>query len=216
MSLHRLLRATLLAAALAATGAVIWGGCASNSGLVNMWRDPSYNEAPMRHILVVAMTQNAARRRLLEDAFGRELDKRGVDAVPSYEPFPNAPPDTMQIGDAVSRGGYDGVLLTSRLRTERTSSYVPGYVTTQPVTRVSPWTGRYRTYWVDVMQPGYVEEEVTVRHEVELWSMREGGRLVWTAIGESVNPGSATEVNHDITHNVVPELEKQGFIPPKR
>ena len=216
MPFRRLLRASLFAVALAATGASLLGGCASNSGLVNMWRDPAYNEGPMRHVLVVAMTQNTSRRRILEDAFVKQLAKRGVDAVPSYNPFPNAPPDTVQIGDVVSQGNYDGVLLASRLRTERSTNYVPGYVSTQPVSSVSPWTGRYRTYWVDVMHPGYVEEEVTVRHEVELWSMREGGRMVWTAVGESVNPGSPSEVTHDITHNVVPELEKQGFIPPTR
>lgn len=214
--LRELLRATLLAAALAATGAVVLGGCATNSGLVNMWRDPSYSQPPMRHIMVVAVVRNTARRRILEDAFAQQFAKRSVDAVPSYVHFPDAPPDTMQIGDAVSQGNYDGVLIATRLQTERTSSYVPGYVTTQPTYAVSPWSGRYRTYWVDVMHPGYVEQDVTVRHEVELWSMTDGGRLVWTAVGESVNPGSPTEVNHDITHNVVPELERQGFIPRKR
>ncbi len=215
MSVPRIIRATLLASALAVSGAAIWSGCAGNSGLVNMWRDPSYAEPPMQRVLIVAMTQNAARRRILEDAFGRELDKRGVDAVPSYEHFPGAPPDTSQIEDAVRRGNYDGVLLASRLRTERSTNYVPGYVTTQPVARYSPWSGRYRTHWVDVMHPGYVEEEVTVRHEVELWSMREGGRLVWTAVGETVNPSSQTEVTRDIAKNVVPELERQRFIPEK-
>lgn len=216
MRFQRLLRATLFAVALAATGAVFFGGCASNSGLVNMWRDPSYNEPPMERILVVAMIRDAANRRILEDALGKQLAKRGVDAIPSYDKFPNAPPDTMQIGNVVGQGRYDGVLISSRLRPERTTSYVPGYVTTQPAYRVSPWTGRYRTYWVDVMQPGYVEENITVRHQVELWSVRGGGDLVWTAVGETVNPASPTEVTHDIAHNVVPELERQGFIPRKR
>jgi hypothetical protein len=216
MRFQRFVRAALLAVALAATGAATLGGCAASSGLVNMWRDPAYSSPPMRHIMVVAVIRNEARRRILEDAFVKQLAKRGVDAVPSYAHFPNAPPDTMQVDDAVSQGGYDGVLMATRLRTERSTSYVPGYVTTQPTYAVSPWSGRYRTYWVDVMHPGYVEEDVTVRHEVELWSVREGGRLVWTAIGESVNPGSVSEVNHDITHNVVPELEKQGLIPRKR
>jgi len=116
----------------------------------------------------------------------------------------------------VTRGRYDGVLIASRLRPEVSSTYVPGYVTTRPVSTISPWSGRYRTYWVDVMQPGYVEENIAVRHEVELWAMREGGRLVWTAVGETVNPSSATEVNRDIAKNVVPELERQGYIPRKR
>lgn len=192
------------------------GGCAASSGLVNMWRDPAYTDPPMRSILVVAVRRDPVRRRILEDGFVHELGKRGVDAAPSYSHFPDTPPDTMQIADAVSQNHYEGVLVVTRLRSETSTSYVPGYVSTEPVSRISPWSGRYRTYWVDVMHPGYVDTDVTVRHEVELWGMRDGGRLVWTAIGESVNPSSATEVNHDITHNVVPELEKQGLIPRKR
>lgn len=215
MRFHQLLRAALLASALAATGAIL-GGCAGNSGLVNMWRDPTYNQPPMQHVLVVGVIRNAGNRRILEDAFVHEFDKHGVDAVPSYQHFPDAPPDTFQIGDAVSRGHYDGVLIATRLRPERYTSYVPGYVTTQPAYRVSPWSGRYRTYWVDVMHPGYVEENVAVRHEVELWSMGEGGQLVWTAVGETVNPASQREVNRDIAKNVVPELDRQGFIPKKQ
>jgi hypothetical protein len=216
MRFHRSLRFLLIAAALAALGSGLGGGCASNSALVNMWRDPTYDEGPMRSMLVVGLRRNQATRRLLEDAFGHELEKRGVDATPSYEHFPNAPPDTNQIAEVMNQHGYDGVLIVMRLRTQTSESYVPGYVTTDPVWRVSPWTGRYRTYWVDVMHPGYVETDVTVRHELELWDMRRAGRLVWTAIGEVVNPASASELNHDISHNVVPELERQGFIPKKR
>jgi hypothetical protein len=217
MRLHRSIRFVLLRVALATLGAVaLAGGCASNSGLVNMWRDPSYQQPPMRSMLIVAMRRNTALRRTLEDGFVHELAKRGVDATPSYEHFPNQPPDTSQIGDAVASRNYDGVMIVTRLRSETSTSYVPGYVTTQPVSRVSPWSGRYRTYWVDVMHPGYTETDITTRHEIELWDMREGGSLVWTAVGEVVNPSSPSEVNHDITHNVVPELERQGFIPKKR
>jgi hypothetical protein len=217
MRFPRSLRILLLRTVLAALGAVTLGnGCASNAGLVNMWRDPSYSEAPMRTVLAVGVRRNLAFRRTLEDGFVHEMEKRGVEATPSYEIFPNEPPDTSQISDAVSSRGYDGVLLVTRLRTQTSTNYVPGYVTTEPISRVSPWSGRYRTYWVDVMHPGYTETDVTVRHEIELWDMRGGGRLVWTAVGEVVNPSSPSEVNHDITHNVVPELERQGFIPKKR
>jgi hypothetical protein len=211
MRLPRILRASIVPAALAALAASMLAGCASTSGLTNMWRDPQYQGPPLQHILVVGMIQSPANRRILEDAFVHELGKHGVEAVPSYQPFPNAPPDTDQVYDAVDRGGYDGVLLTRRLPPEHSTSYVPGYVTTQPVSRLG-WRGYYRTYWVDVMHPGYVEQDVTARREVELWAVRDGGRLIWTGIGETVNPGSATAVTHDVTHNVVPELARQGFI----
>jgi len=218
VSLRRLLSFLLLAAApsLGAFALLSVGGCAANGALVNMWRDPAYDDPPMHSMLVVAVRRDQTQRRLLEDAFGRELEKRGVDATPSYEHFPSAPPDTSQIADVVNQHGYDGALIVYRLRTETSTNYVPGYVTTEPVWRVSPWTGRYRSYWADINHPGYVETDVTVRHEIELWDNRQEGRLVWTGVGESVNPASPSEVTHDVTHNVVPELEKQGFIPKKR
>jgi hypothetical protein len=216
MPFLRQLRSSFFAVALAAMGASALGGCASNTTLVNMWKDPSYNDPPMRSTLVVAIRRTPALRRTLEDGFVQELAKRGVDATPSYQLFPNAPPDTSEIERAVSTHSYDGVLMVTRLRSQTSERYVPGYVTAEPVTRVSPWTGRYRTRWVDVMHPGYVEQDVTVRHEVELWDMRHDGRMVWTAVGEVVNPDSPSEVNHDIATNVVPELERQGFIPRKQ
>ena len=212
MRFPRILCASLLAAALAVLVAVVLGGCASTSGLTNMWRDPEYSGPPLRHILVVGMIRNPANRRILEDAFVHQLSKNGVDAVPSYQHFPNDPPDTDQVYDAVDKGGYDGVLLTRRLPSQTSTSYVPGYLTTQPVTRLG-WRGYYRTTWVDVMHPGYVEQDVTARREVELWTVGDGGRMIWTGIGETVNPSSSTEVTHDVTHNVVPELARQGFIP---
>jgi hypothetical protein len=213
---RRLLSILTLSAAPILGAIALGGGCASNAALVNMWRDPTYDEPAMHSLLVVSLRRNQTNRRLLEDAFGQELAKRGVDATPSYEHFPNAPPDTSQIADVVNQHGYDGALIVYRLRTETSENFVPGYATSEPVWRVSPWTGRYRTYWVEVMHPGYTETDVTVRHEVELWDMREGGRLIWTGVGEVVNPASSSDVTHDVAHNVVPELEKQGFIPKKR
>lgn len=211
MRLTRILHAGLLPAALAGLIAAGLGGCAASSGLTNMWKDPQYDGPPLRHLLVVGVIHNQANRRILEDAFVHELSRRGVDAVPSYRHFPNDPPDTNQVYDAVDQGGYDGVLLTRRLPPERSTSYVPGYLTTQPVTRLG-WRGYYRTYWVDVMHPGYVEQDVTARREVELWATRDGGRMIWTGIGETVNPSSAADVTRDVAKNVVPELARQGFI----
>jgi F0F1-type ATP synthase membrane subunit c/vacuolar-type H+-ATPase subunit K len=81
MRLQRLLRAGLLVA-LTASGAALLGGCAASSGLVNMWRDPGYNDGPMRHVLVVAVVRNSARRRILEDAFVEELRRGGRHRAP--------------------------------------------------------------------------------------------------------------------------------------
>jgi hypothetical protein len=170
----------------------------------------------MHHILVIAMKPEAARRRLWEDGFVGELTKYGVTATPSYRMFPDAVPDTQQVEDVVKGGAFDGVLVTHKLDTEINHRYSPGYSTVQPVTRFSPWAGRYVTYLARVREPGYTETEKVIRHQIDLWTADQGGRLVWTATSESFDPTSSLEVNRAIRRAIAPELAKQGMLPPKK
>ena len=144
-------------------------GCAS-TGLVNAWRDPTGPPVPLQNVLVIAAKKDVALRRLMEDAFVSELGKRGVKATPSYQLFASDIPDTQDVIDAVRQNGYEGVIVASRLDTQMETSFVPGYTTTEPRTRYNPWTQTYRTYYVGVHHPGYVETDRIVRHRVDVWS----------------------------------------------
>src|SRR5215212_1741630 len=108
--------------------ALMLAGCAASSGLVNMWRDPEVPAASLRKVYVVSLRQDAARRRIMEDAFASALNERGVAATPSYRDFPAALPDTVQVAEAVQSGGFDAVLVISGLDTRTVQNYVPGYV----------------------------------------------------------------------------------------
>jgi len=196
---------TLLALALA--------GCASSAGLVNMWKDPEYGPAPLHKVYVIVAKKDPAHRRLTEDAFVSALAKRGISATPSYRDFNDAIPDTDQVAQIMESGGYDGAISVMRLETETTENYVPGYVTTQPETHWNPYRQRYYTYYRDVVSPGYVETNQVVRHRVDVWTPAQGGRLIWTAVTTSVNPGSLTDINRDMVDRVVPELVDKGILP---
>lgn len=198
----------------AAIALVILGGCSSSAKLVNMWRDPQAPQTPLKSSLVVVMKKDAALRRLWEDGLASELVAHGVQATPSYRLFETDVPDTQQVIDAVRAQGFDGVLVTHKLDTELETNYVPGYVTTQPVTVSNPWTGAYRTYYERVHVPGYTETDQVVRYQTDLWTTQPEGRMIWTGTTESINPTSSDAVNRDLVHTIVPELAKQGFIPP--
>lgn len=187
-------------------------GCAS-TGLVDVWRDPQPPSAPLSNVLVVAFKRDDGRRRLMEDAFASSLEKRGVKATPSYRVFPGDLPDTNQVDAAVRSDGYDGVIAISRLGTQTAENVVPGYTTTEVRQRYNRWARRYQTYYVDVHHPGYVETDRIVRHRVDVWATADGGRLVWTAEGQSVDPGSATAVSREVSGSVIPDLEKSGILP---
>jgi hypothetical protein len=186
--------------------------CGSSSGLFNMWKDPTFNK-PMEHVLVIAMKDQATRRRVWEDNLVSNLAAHGVDAVPSYRLFPDAVPDTESVRDAVRRERFDGVFIVHRLATEANERFVPGYRTTEPVTRYDPWARRYVTWYADVYHEGHTETDRVVRHQVDVWTTADGGHPVWIGTGEVLNPDSGDEVRKEVTKLIIPELAKQGVIP---
>src|SRR5258708_5676063 len=82
-------------------------GCGSAGTLSNMWRDPSFESAPMKKVFIIAVRKDPVRRRLWEDGFVTELGKHGVTATPSYKLFPDALPDTAQSIEAIRTNGFD-------------------------------------------------------------------------------------------------------------
>jgi len=58
-------------------------GCQSTT-LKNSWRDPDYKGPPLKKIMVVGVSKQAATRRIYEDQFVAQLKAAGVDGVQSY------------------------------------------------------------------------------------------------------------------------------------
>ncbi|MSS71801.1 MAG: hypothetical protein EXS64_09965 [Candidatus Latescibacteria bacterium] len=169
----------------------------------------------MKTMLIVGVYKNPVARRLWEDGFVAELSENGTTATPSYQLFPNAVPDTAHIAEAMRARGYDGVLITRRLPTQVITNYVPGYVTTVPVTRYNWWTDAYHTYYQEVYQPGYTETERLAHHEINVWTTK-NSHLIWAGTGEMLDTTSREDVIHEITQMIVPELARQGIIPAKK
>jgi hypothetical protein len=51
-----------------------------------------------------------------------------------------------------------------------------------------------------------------VRQRVDVWSIDEGGTLVWTGTTQTINPTSGDEVRKDVTDLVIPELKEHRVI----
>ena len=170
----------------------------------------------MSKVFVIAVKKDPAQRRIWEDGFVAELQKRGVEAVPSYQIFPKALPDTEEVIQAVQERGIQGIIVTHKLRTETTSQYVHGYATAVPVTRYNPWRGTYSTYFRHVYEPGYTETERVVRYQTDVLSTQGDGQMVWTGTSESIDPSSESAVYREISSLIVPELVERGILPKKK
>lgn len=198
------------------SAAAIFGGCASQTRLYDMWKDPATPPGAMHKMLVVAVKKDPAARRIWEDGFVKQLAKHGMTVAPSYSLFPDAVPDTAEVVQAVRDQGYDAVIAVHRADEKTIQEVTPGYASTQPKTYLDPWTGVFHTYYEDVYYPGYVEEVQVVVHQIDLWSTKEKGKLLWVGKAETYDPSSNKETSEEAIQRVVKELAEQGLIPEKK
>lgn len=192
---------------------VFISGCGSTQ-LVNLWKDPSYQAAPLKKIMIIAMPKDQARRRIWEDAFVSALaeDKAGTIAVPSYQIFPDKLPDTLVIAEKTKEEGFDGVLVVARVESSKQSKHVPGYVSQEPVAVYRHRWGAYTTRWAAVYHPGYTEVQRVLSVQTDLLLAQEEGRLVWSATSKDINPSSPQEFRSSVADLVMDRLAKEGFV----
>lgn len=201
---------------LAVLAAVIFGGC-SASQMVNMWKDPVLPKAPIDNVLVIALAKEQANRRLWEDAVVEELQANGARGTQSYDLYPNAAPDTLQVAQAVQEHHYGGVIVMHRLGTRQVARLVPGYVTAAPYWYGSHcdynhWGAYYHPYHAMVYSPGYIVTDREVRYQIDVWTSEDNGRLVWTGTTATINPSSAQQVRYEVSRLLVQELRAKDVV----
>jgi hypothetical protein len=197
-----------------ALAAAIGNGCATSTSLTATWADPAFSGPPVHKVMVIAVRKTPVNRRLWEDEMVKAIKQRRVTATPSYALWPEDVPDTQSVVARLRADGYDAAIVTHRLSTEERERYVPGYTTTAPTTAYQPYWGTYVTYYNQVYQPGYVENEKVVTIETQVWmNGGQNGRMVWSGLSESVDPTSAQEVSKELTGLIVPQLVKKKILP---
>lgn len=188
-------------------------GCGSTQ-LVNLWKDPSYNEAPLNKILVVAMRKDPVRRRMWEDAVVAALGKQqgGVFAAASYQLFPDAVPDTSALQENSKDQGFDGVLVVARIERSEITTDIPGYTTAEPVIKYSRRWKTYVTRLESIYHPASTDTSTVVSVRTDLLLAQEDGRLVWSATSKAVDPASTDQFRSAVADNVAAQLKKTRLI----
>jgi hypothetical protein len=116
---------------LIAAATLFVSGCAATTFDMT-WRDPAYRGRPFAKLLVVGATDDAANRRIYEDALVGALTGRGVDAVASHTLIPNeSDVKRDKIVEAVKASGVDGMIATRLIGVETRTTQMPGQATGQ-------------------------------------------------------------------------------------
>jgi hypothetical protein len=184
----------------------------SSSILVDKWSDPTFNGSPLDNILIIAVMNNPVQRRIWEDAFSAELSKHGVNSTSSYHLFPDALPDTNQVVEVIRKNNFEGLLVTRSIEPETKTNYVEPTVTTEQIARYSNLKKRFVTYYKNVEHPGYVQSQTINRRTIDIWVIRDEGRMIWSATSNTPELNTAEAVQKDIADLVIPELVSSAII----
>ena len=171
----------------------------STTHVTSTWKDPAAaTTANLQKVLVVAMVPQETIRRNLEQELVARLQHQGIQAVPSNQFLQEGSTLNREaVKQVVENNGFDSVLVTQYLGTQRELEYVPG---------------TYEDYFGYmaplVYEPGYVRETRTVKLETRLFDAKSGGKLLWSASTSTVDPTSTEKAIPTVAQKIVERLQK--------
>ena len=181
---------------------VLLAACAATQ-LKESWKDPQFDQAPFRSVLVIGVSRSDAHRRLFEDGFVKALHASGIEASASYPLFPEEGPlSKEEIKQAVAKTGADSVLVTRVLRVRRDVNVSPGYA------GPGGFYGWYGAAWATTPEI-YAYDVLTI--ESTLWdSKRE--RAVWSGTSESTDPKDVAEVTRELAKALIAKMKEDKVL----
>ncbi len=191
-------------------------GCASRSKtkLTHVWRDEAFTSAPAKKVLVIGLAATTANRRLYEEAMSARLAARGVAAVAGATVIPaGVKIDRPTVASAIADKGIDLVLLTRLVAVASKSKLIPG----GPAYTFTPlieddWAGFYVYAVQEYESADTVELHLIADVETRVYETTKG-KLVWSAVSQSVNPQSERDVVDQVCGAVVAKLASSRLIP---
>jgi hypothetical protein len=178
-------------------------GC-SATRITSIWKDPGVVPQPFHKVVGIAMSQDAALRRIAEDAFVRAVG--APTAVAGYSVVPDAEmQDKDQVRARIEASGADGTVVYRVVGVEHQERWVP------PTYYGDAWG-----YWgyaaPMVYEPGYLATDRIVQVETNAYQVQ-AARLIWAARSETMNPNDAQQTIDEVVKATVEAMRKDGILP---
>jgi hypothetical protein len=184
-------------------------GCASTK-IVDTWRDPEF-QGPInfRRTLVVAMHPDPTLRKVAENTIveriGRTRAIAGSQLLTEEERHSRA-----KLNYRLTKGDVDGVITIAIVGTRQLVGRA------DDVANDEPFYTYYDRAAAFTAGPTAAETETAYRVETRIYALKPGagggGKLIWTAVSDTVDPENAHDAVQDIAKAVGGELRKQKLI----
>lgn len=181
------------------------GACAQKPTVTDLWLDDTYDGRQYGKILVIGAAEKITFRNLFEGELVQQLQKMGIEAIPSYEILPYNNMLTREtVLSAVEKYDVDCVLITSLVdRTKKTVYY--------SLKGTNPYT-YYNGLYDEIRRPGQ-----TASYDVDILFLKtnlydvQSEKLVWSMISESEFKYKSKSLNSAISL-VISKLRENGLI----
>ena len=101
-------------------------GACSTTQVQESWRLPGYQPSQPQKVLVVAMAAKEGMRKVIETSFSKQLEQKGITAIPSFHWLPEGTRLNREaVLPVVKQNGITTVLVTSVKDVQKSTAYQP-------------------------------------------------------------------------------------------
>lgn len=193
--------------------AAVVGACATPTEVTSGWHAKVEPKPHFQRLFVIALLNDRDARVAVENALGKALQERGVQAILAHRELGAvADGEDLRVRSeaAVRASGADGVLVASFLRADVRADYVPGHLA-----RGGGFGSSVGASYNTIYQPGYYVEN----HDYYLQStLYQVGRdaAVWQAQSRLVNPTGLQKAARGFANDLVARLRDDGALAKQR
>ena len=186
--------------------------------VTNTWKLPVMPQNGIKRILVMGIHREPDRSTLyeMERHLSEGLRARGYQAFSAFSEYGPQVFDRITEEEALhklERSGYDAVMTIVLLDKEKERHYVPGHVNYTPYAFYYGRFWGYRTVLFNrVVEPGYYVTDTKYFWESNLYSLKRGEVLLFSAQSRSFDPPDASEFGRRYAKTMVDLLFSQGVL----
>lgn len=200
------MRIALLIRILLLTVCALAAGACSTARPVVEWQDETF-VGQLNRPLVIAVVEEKATRRAVEDAYVARFAELSIAATAGYGPLPETATLSRETVEAALDGsGIDAVLVTRLIGVEEVEEYYPP--------TYYDYYGSYDRYFLHTLprsNPGYYRRYRLLKLETTLYDTR-SGKLVWSMQSESMDSPAPQDIIKGQVELTVKRLAARGLV----
>jgi hypothetical protein len=180
--------------------------CAPTTKLTRVWKDDTYKGGFLRSIMVVDLSKNTLRGKMLEDAFVKQFKRKGVRATASgAQVSSNTALDVDTIRAEAQRLKMEAIFVTHFVSVKDKAVFI------HPSIPPAPGEKSFASYYSSAQYSGRDVEETDVGMKSNLYETSTE-KLIWSVSSESIDANTVDELVESLAKVVLKNLRQDKLI----